>query len=126
VVDSWQIFGGPIRVAKLDSGVVYGTSRGRINSLLFEWAVKNPLIKILFNHKLVDMDFDRFICFPGTKVLALLVYKYKYNISILFNHKLVDIQCDRYSLYLRYWYKSANTDVVSAGDLNKDSVFLLY
>ena len=58
VVDSWQIFGGKMRVAKLDSGVVFGTSRGKVNLLLYEWAQKNRLIDIKFNHKLVDVEFE--------------------------------------------------------------------
>ena len=39
------------------SRVVYGTSRGKVNTLLYDWSVKNSLITVLFNHKLVDMDF---------------------------------------------------------------------
>ena len=57
IVDSWQIFGGKTRFAKMDSRVVYGTSRGKVNTLLYDWSVKNSLITVLFNHKLVDMDF---------------------------------------------------------------------
>jgi len=41
----------------MDSRVVYGTSRGKVNTLLYDWSVKNSLITVLFNHKLVDMDF---------------------------------------------------------------------
>ena len=37
--------------------MVYGTSRGKVNTLLYDWSVKNSLITVLFNHKLVDMDF---------------------------------------------------------------------
>ena len=43
----------------MDSRVVYGTSRGKVNSLLFDWSQKNKLITVLFNHKLIDMDFDK-------------------------------------------------------------------
>lgn len=58
IVDAWQIFAGPRMVADLRSGVVYGTSRGKVNTFLYEEALTNPNIEICFNHKLVDVGFD--------------------------------------------------------------------
>jgi len=43
----------------MDSRVLYGTSRGKINSILYEWTKKFSLITVLFNHKLTDMDFEK-------------------------------------------------------------------
>lgn len=58
VIDSWQIFAGSRRVAMQESGVVFGTSRAKVNLVLLEAARKSPLIKILFNHKLIDINFE--------------------------------------------------------------------
>ena len=41
IVDSWQVFIGKTRLAKSDSRVVYGSSRGKVNSILYDWAQKN-------------------------------------------------------------------------------------
>lgn len=42
----------------MDSGVVFGTSRGKINILLYEEALKSTLIEVKFNHKLEEIDFE--------------------------------------------------------------------
>lgn len=57
IVDSWQIFGGTRRVALQQSRVVYGTSRGQVNLLLYQECCKKPKISILFGYKLIEMDF---------------------------------------------------------------------
>eukprot|EP01051_Picozoa_sp_SAG22_P012662 SAG22_NODE_1337_length_4697_cov_2.318182_2_plen_544_part_00 len=56
IVDAWKIFGGTRMVAELRSGVVVGTSRGKVNVLLYEAAAAHPGIAIEFGHKLVDLD----------------------------------------------------------------------
>jgi len=43
----------------MDSRVLYGTSRSKINSILYELSKKFSLITVLFNHKLTDMDFEK-------------------------------------------------------------------
>ena len=64
IVDSWQIYSGERKVAHLESGVVYGTSRSKVNFILFRAVLKEKNIKVYFNHKLKDIDFDRkFLCF---------------------------------------------------------------
>jgi 2-polyprenyl-6-methoxyphenol hydroxylase-like FAD-dependent oxidoreductase len=58
IINSWQIFGGKSKVAHLDSGVVYGTSRARVNLILAEAATRAPfsqLITIENNHRLRDV-----------------------------------------------------------------------
>ena len=41
IVDSWQVYIGKTRLAKMNSKVVYGTSRGKVNLLLYDWARKH-------------------------------------------------------------------------------------
>lgn len=55
MVDSWQIFGGPMKVAQQDSGVVLGTSRGSVTDGLLKAAEKSPLIKIVYNMRVRDV-----------------------------------------------------------------------
>jgi len=59
IIDSWQIFGGSKMVAKMSSGVVYGTSRGKVNLVLYEAAKKNPKINIKFGYKLIEINFSK-------------------------------------------------------------------
>lgn len=59
VVDSWQIFGGPNKVAQQNSGVVYGTSRGKVNILLAEAAAREKLITVVYNHRLRDVRISK-------------------------------------------------------------------
>ena len=33
-------------------------TRGNLNLILYQWASKNDLISILFNHKIVDLNFQ--------------------------------------------------------------------
>ncbi|KAJ3044927.1 hypothetical protein HDV00_000210 [Rhizophlyctis rosea] len=59
LVDSWQVYGpNDRRYAKIDSGVVVGTSRAVVNLELYEYAKTNPLITIKFGHKITSIDFD--------------------------------------------------------------------
>ena len=45
-------------MASLESTTVYGTTRGGINLLLYEEALKHKeSIEINFNHKLIGIDF---------------------------------------------------------------------
>lgn len=57
IVDAWHIYGGPMKVADLKSGSVYGTTRGGMNVLLYEKAVERG-VKVVFNHKLTGVDID--------------------------------------------------------------------
>ncbi|ETW07245.1 hypothetical protein H310_01809 [Aphanomyces invadans] len=57
VVDAWEIYAGRRRVAKLESGVVYGTSRGNVNLHLWEACQGHPNIEAHMRHKLKSMDF---------------------------------------------------------------------
>jgi kynurenine 3-monooxygenase len=56
IINAWEIFAGSRRVAKQNSGTVYGTSRAKVNLLLYEIALEEKLIKINFNHKLINMN----------------------------------------------------------------------
>lgn len=59
IIDSWQIFGGEKMVAEAKSGTVYGTTRGGLNMLLYNYAVsKLENVSILFNHKLKGVKFE--------------------------------------------------------------------
>ena len=55
IVDAWEIFGGPQKVAEQKSGVVCGTSRGKVNLLLAEAAASSALISIVYSHRLRDV-----------------------------------------------------------------------
>jgi len=57
LVDAWHIYGGKSKVADLKSGTVYGTTRGDVNSYLYDHAVRCPAIKIVFDHKFVNINF---------------------------------------------------------------------
>jgi len=57
-VDSWQIFVGPRRVGVSESGVTFGTSRSRLNRMLADAALAEPLIDVYFGHRLTGIDFD--------------------------------------------------------------------
>jgi kynurenine 3-monooxygenase len=57
-VDSWQIFVGPRRVGISQSGVTFGTSRARLNRMLADAALAEPLIEVTFGHRLSAIDFD--------------------------------------------------------------------
>ena len=59
IISAWTIFGRGNQVAKVDSNIVYGTSRGEINLMLYRFAVEHysNLIDVRFNMKLVTMDF---------------------------------------------------------------------
>ena len=54
-VASWQIFGGPMKVAEQESGVVQGTSRGAVNDVLLQAASANPLITLKFGLRIRDV-----------------------------------------------------------------------
>lgn len=55
IIDAWQIFAGKMMVADLKSGSVYGTTRGGVNTLLYEKAVERG-IKIVFGHRISAVD----------------------------------------------------------------------
>ncbi|KAJ3201980.1 hypothetical protein HDU82_007703 [Entophlyctis luteolus] len=57
IVDAWQIFAGSRMVADLKSGVVYGTSRAKVNYILYDAATKFANVKVFFGHRLVGIDF---------------------------------------------------------------------
>ncbi|KAJ3049449.1 hypothetical protein HK097_009559 [Rhizophlyctis rosea] len=57
LLKSLEIWGSTQRYAKIDSGVVYATSRASVNLLLLEAAQENPKITIRFGHKLANIDF---------------------------------------------------------------------
>ncbi|CAK4700306.1 hypothetical protein LEN26_020012 [Aphanomyces euteiches] len=58
VIDSIEIFAGQKLVAKLPSGLTYGTSRGNVNLFLWEVCSKQPeKITLVKNHRLHSMDF---------------------------------------------------------------------
>ena len=57
IINSWDIYGGSRRVASMESTTVYGTTRGGINLMLYEEALKYKEIEIKFNHKLIGIDF---------------------------------------------------------------------
>ena len=65
VINSWQIFAGTRRVAKLDSGVVYGTSRGKVNLILLQYLQTHhaDTCNVHFHHKLHSLD-------PESKILV--------------------------------------------------------
>jgi kynurenine 3-monooxygenase len=56
IVESWAICSGSQRVAEQKSGVVVGTSRGKINIILATEAQKSPLIEVVFGHRLRDIQ----------------------------------------------------------------------
>ncbi len=37
---------------------MYGTSRGRVNSILYDAVVQDAKVRIVFDHKLIDIDFS--------------------------------------------------------------------
>jgi 2-polyprenyl-6-methoxyphenol hydroxylase-like FAD-dependent oxidoreductase len=57
IIDAWQVFVGTRQVADVRSGNVYGTTRGGMNMLLYEAAQQHAQIKIMFNHKLREINF---------------------------------------------------------------------
>lgn len=59
IVDSWAIYGGLQKVAEQKSGVVIGTSRGKINMILASEAMKSPLVEVLFGYRLKDVDLSK-------------------------------------------------------------------
>ena len=57
-VDQWKIFVGPgINVATFDSGLVTGTSRAGVNTILYEEAQRRG-IQVLFGHKARAVDLN--------------------------------------------------------------------
>jgi kynurenine 3-monooxygenase len=59
IVDSWDIYSKESKVASQLSGVVYGTSRSKVNMILFEEVNKNSNVKVKLNHKLISLDFKK-------------------------------------------------------------------
>ena len=57
LVDSWDIYAGYRRVASLTSGVVYGSSRAKINRLLYDHCLSLPNVTVHFGLRLESMDF---------------------------------------------------------------------
>ena len=58
-IDGWHIYGGSRRVAALDSGTVFGTTRGGVNLMLYERAQQTPNVRVHFSHKLRNIDFEQ-------------------------------------------------------------------
>lgn len=58
LVDAWQIYAGSTMVADLKSGSVIGTTRGAVNLLLYEEAIKHPEIKIEFGHRISSVNME--------------------------------------------------------------------
>ncbi|CAK4083742.1 unnamed protein product [Aphanomyces euteiches] len=59
LVDAWDIYAGPRRVAHQPSGVVYGTSRGAVNLHLWRACEQLPdKITLVMCHRLRSMDFN--------------------------------------------------------------------
>ncbi|KAJ3126242.1 hypothetical protein HK100_010350 [Physocladia obscura] len=57
IVDAWQIYAGSRMVSNLKSGVVYGTSRAKVNYIVYDASIKNPNVKVFFGYKLIGLDF---------------------------------------------------------------------
>lgn len=59
-ISAWEIYGGGTRrVARLDSGTVHGTTRGGVNTMLYERARTTAGVTIHFNHSLRAIDWER-------------------------------------------------------------------
>lgn len=57
LIDAWDIYGGESRVAHLESKVVFGTTRGDVNAMLYEYCCTHcPSIFIMFNHRVTALD----------------------------------------------------------------------
>ena len=57
IIDAWEIYAGRRQVARLPSGVVYGTSRGQVNLRLWRACADHELITLRTNHRLRSIDF---------------------------------------------------------------------
>lgn len=55
IIDAWQIYAGKTMVADLKSGSVYGTTRGGVNTMLYDKAIERG-IKIIFGHRIASVD----------------------------------------------------------------------
>jgi kynurenine 3-monooxygenase len=61
IVNSWKVIVGPgINVATIDSGLSFGSSRAGVTQLLYsEVEKRGSHIKVLFDHKAIDVDVKR-------------------------------------------------------------------